>query len=230
MSPGLPLRGRGGTIDYSFDDLQTRSVAATTAEKTFDDVYFVFYNSTTQAYAAYQKTSAPMGNTGEGSFPLPIPEALTPGNTYNTLIVANYDRFKADGKTFADYIAENRSKDYGQMRRDMKSRAINRARVTTPLPLYGTLLGKDGEESLFTAPQPEATGKLPVSVRFSRAVSRFDLRNRVADKLVIAWVKVCNYRDAGYFFHQDAPLGDLVKGTAAAPPTDLNNLPDGYEK
>lgn len=184
-----------------------------------------------QGYVAYQKTSAPMGNTGEGSFPLPIPEALTPGNTYNTLIVANYDRFKADGKTFADYIAENRSKDYGQMRRDMKSRAINRARVTTPLPLYGTLLGKDGEESLFTAPQPEATGKLPVSVRFSRAVSRFDLHNMAADRLVIAWVKVCNYRDAGYFFHQDVPLGDaVVKGTAATPPSDPNNLPAGYVK
>ena len=228
--PETAVEGQGLTIDYSFDDLQTRSVAATTAEKKFDDVYFVFYNSATQAYVAYQKTSAPSGNTGQGSFPLPIPEALKPGNTYNTLIVANYDRFKADGKTFADYIAENRSKDYGQMRRDMKSRAINRARVTTPLPLYGTLLGKDGEESLFTAPQPEATGKLPVSVRFSRAVSRFDLRNRVADKLVIAWVKVCNYRDAGYFFHQDAPLGDLVKGTAGSLPTDLNNLPDGYVK
>ena len=227
---GPAVTGKGLTIDYSFDDLQTRSVAATTSEKKFDDVYFVFYNSATQAYVAYQKTSAPSGNTGQGSFPLPIPEALTPGNTYNTLIVANYDRFKADGQTFEQYITANRSKDYGQMRRDMKSQAINRARVTTPLPLYGTLLGKDGEESLFTAPQPDATGKLPVSVRFSRAVSRFDLKNRVADKLVIAWVKVCNYRDAGYFFHQDAPLGDLVKGTAATAPTDLNNLPDGYVK
>ena len=227
---GSAVEGQGLTIDYSFDDLQTRSVAATTSEKKFDDVYFVFYNSATQAYVAYQKTSAPSGNTGQGSFPLPIPEALTPGNTYNTLIVANYDRFKADGQTFEQYITANRSKDYGQMRRDMKSQAINRARVTTPLPLYGTLLGKDGEESLFTAPQPDATGKLPVSVRFSRAVSRFDLKNRVADKLVIAWVKVCNYRDAGYFFHQDAPLGDLVKGTAGSPPTDLNNLPDGYVK
>lgn len=122
---GPTVTGKGVTIDYSFDDLQTRSVAATTAEKKFDDVYFVFYNSATQAYVAYQKTSAPSGNTGQGSFPLPIPQALIPGNTYNTLIVANYDRFKADGKTFEQYITENRSKDYGQMRRDMKSQAIN---------------------------------------------------------------------------------------------------------
>ena len=220
----------GVTINYSFDDLQTRSIAATPAEKKFSDVYFVFYNSATGAYVGYQKTSAPSGNTGEGSFPLPIPAALTPGNTYNTLIVANYERYKADGKTFDAYINENRSKDYGQMRRSMKSQALNRTRVTTPLPLYGTLLGADGEESLFTAPDPNATGSLPVSVRFSRAVSRFDLLNRVADKLVIAWVKVCNYRDAGYSFHQDAPLGDLVKGTAADAPSDLNNLPDGYVK
>lgn len=220
----------GVTITYSFDDLQTRSISATSEEKKFSDVYFVFYNSSTGAYVAYQKTSAPTGNTGEGSFPLPIPEALTPGNMYRTLIVANYDRYKADGKTFDAYINENRSKDYDRMLRDMKSQALNKIRVTAPLPLFGTLLGKDGQESLFTAPQPDATGKLPVSVRFSRAVSRFDLRNRVADKLVIAWGKVCNYRDAGYFFHQDAPLGDLVKGTAAKPPTDVNNLPEGYVK
>lgn len=227
---GPAVTGQGVTIDYSFDDLQTRSVAATTAEKKFDDVYFVFYNSTTEGYVAYLKTSAPSGNTGEGSFPLPIPKELTPGNTYKTLIVANYDRFKADDQTFEHYITENRSKNYEKMRHDMKSQCFKGARVTTPLPLYGTLLGKDGEESLFTAPQPDGVGKLPVSVRFSRAVSRFDLKNRVADKLVIAWVKVCNYRDAGYFFHQDAPLGDLKKGTAGSPPTDPNNLPDGYVK
>lgn len=227
---GPAVTGQGVTIDYSFDDLQTRSVAATTAEKKFDDVYFVFYNSTTEGYVAYLKTSAPSGNTGEGSFPLPIPKELTPGNTYKTLIVANYDRFKADDQTFEHYITENRSKNYEKMRHDMKSQCFKGARVTTPLPLYGTLLGKDGEESLFTAPQPDGVGKLPVSVRFSRAVSRFDLKNRVADKLEIAWVKVCNYRDAGYFFHQDAPLGDLKKGTAGSPPTDPNNLPDGYVK
>lgn len=220
----------GVTISYSFDDLQTRSISATPEEKKFSDVYFVFYKASTGAYVAYQKTSAPAGNTGEGSFPLPIPQALVPGNTYRTLIVANYDRYKADGKTFDVYIKENRSKSYDQMQQDMKSQALNKVRVTAPLPLFGTLLGKDGQESLFTAPEPDATGKLPVSVRFSRAVSRFDLKNRVADKLVIAWVKVCNYRDAGYFFHQDAPLGDLVKGTAAKPPADVNNLPEGYVK
>ncbi|WP_459188848.1 hypothetical protein ACGE0T_01775 [Parabacteroides sp. APC149_11_2_Y6] len=113
----------------------------------------------------------------------------------------------------------------------MKSQSLARARVAAPLPLFGILLGQDGEESLFTPPAPDSTEPLNVSVRFSRAVSRFDLHNMAADRLVIAWVKVCNYRDAGYFFHQDAPLGDaVVKGTATTPPSDPNNLPAGYVK
>lgn len=222
----------GVTINYSFDDLQTRSIAATPAEKTVNEVYFIFYDVATNAYVAWQRASIPSGSGGTGSFSLPIPESLTTGSKYRTLIVANYDNYKADGKTFDVYIGENRGKSYDEMRRAMRSQSPGRARVVTPLPLYGTLLGADGEESLFTAPDPSSTTPLSVSVRFSRAVSRFDLHNMAADRLRIAWVKVCNYRDAGYFFHQDAPLGDaVVKGTATGvPPTDLNNLPAGYVK
>lgn len=228
---GFAAAGKGVTVNYSFDDLQTRSIAATPAEKRVDKVYFVFYNSSTGAYVAWQSASVPAGSGATGSFPLSIPGTLTAGSKYRTLIVANYDDYKADGKNFEDYIRANNSKSYDEMRRIMKSESLARARVTTPLPLFGILLGQDGEESLFTSPAPDSTEPLNVSVRFSRAVSRFDLHNLAADRLIIAWVKVCNYRDAGYFFHQDAPLGDaVVKGTAAMPPADLNNLPAGYVK
>lgn len=221
----------GVTISYSFDDLQTRSIAATPAEKKVDKVYFVFYNSSTGGYVAWQGASVPAGSGAAGSFSLNIPGALTAGSKYRTLIVANYDEYKADGKNFEDYIRANNSKSYDEMRRIMKSQSLARARVAAPLPLFGILLGQDGEESLFTPPAPNSTEPLNVSVRFSRAVSRFDLHNMAADRLVIAWVKVCNYRDAGYFFHQDAPLGDaVVKGTATTPPSDPNNLPAGYVK
>lgn len=228
---GLTAVGKGLTVNYSFDDLQTRSIAATPAEKKVNKVYFVFYNSSTGAYVAWQSASVPAGSGATGSFSLNIPEALTAGSKYRTLIVANYDEYKADGKNFEDYIRANNSKSYDEMRRIMKSQSLARARVASPLPLFGILLGQDGEESLFTPPAPDSIEPLNVSVRFSRAVSRFDLHNMAADRLVIAWVKVCNYRDAGYFFHQDVPLGDaVVKGTATTPPSDPNNLPAGYVK
>lgn len=228
---GFATAGKGVTVNYSFDDLQTRSIAATPAEKRVDKVYFVFYNSSTGGYVAWQSASVPAGSGATGSFSLSIPGTLTAGSKYRTLIVANYDDYKADGKNFEDYIRANNSKSYDEMRRVMKSQSLARARVSAPLPLFGVLLGQDGEESLFTSPAPDSTQPLNVSVRFSRAVSRFDLHNMAADRLVISWVKVCNYRDAGYFFHQDAPLGDaVVKGTATTPPSDLNNLPAGYVK
>lgn len=228
---GFGAEGKEVTVNYSFDNLQTRSIAATPAEKKVDKVYFVFYNSSTGGYVAWQGASVPAGSGAAGSFSLNIPGALTAGSKYRTLIVANYDEYKADGKNFEDYIRANNSKSYDEMRRIMKSQSLARARVAAPLPLFGILLGQDGEESLFTPPAPNSTEPLNVSVRFSRAVSRFDLHNMAADRLVIAWVKVCNYRDAGYFFHQDAPLGDaVVKGTATTPPSDPNNLPAGYVK
>lgn len=228
---GFGAEGKEVTVNYSFDNLQTRSIAATPAEKKVDKVYFVFYNSSTGGYVAWQGASVPAGSGAAGSFSLNIPGALTAGSKYRTLIVANYDEYKADGKNFEDYIRANNSKSYDEMRRIMKSQSLARARVAAPLPLFGILLGQDGEESLFTPPAPDSTEPLNVSVRFSRAVSRFDLHNMAADRLVIAWVKVCNYRDAGYFFHQDAPLGDaVVKGTATTPPSDPNNLPAGYVK
>lgn len=228
--PRIAAAGKGVTVNYSFDDLQTRSIAATPAEKKVDKVYFIFYNSSTGAYVAWQGASVPAGSGATGSFSLSIPGALTAGSKYRTLIVANYDNYKADGKSFEDYIRANNSKSYDEMRRVMKSQSPAKARVAVPLPLYGTLLGQDGEESLFTPPSPDSTEPLNVSVRFSRAVSRFDLHNLAANRLLISWVKVCNYRDAGYFFHQDAPLGDAVeKGTATTLP-DLSNPPAGYVK
>ena len=91
---GLTAVGKGLTVNYSFDDLQTRSIAATPAEKKVNKVYFVFYNSSTGAYVAWQSASVPAGSGAAGSFSLNIPGALTAGSKYRTLIVANYDDYK----------------------------------------------------------------------------------------------------------------------------------------
>lgn len=224
--PGSGTTGQGVTIRYTFDELQTRSKPATTAEKIINEVYFVFYDEA-GTYKTWQRASV---SSGSDRFPLPL-DNLTPGSKYRTLIVANYDNHKADGKSFEQYMRDNSDKTYETMLRQMKSQTFERRRVVTPLPLFGILLGQDEKETLFTAPAEGTTGELPFSVRFSRAVSRFDLHNMAAGSLNIQWVKVCNYRDAGYFFHQDAPLGDaVVKGTATGEPPTLDNLPAGYVK
>lgn len=211
------------TISYSFDNIQTMGVTAQSNERVINDACLIFYKKADDSYVAH---STAVVNSGVGSFSLTIPDAIIAGEQYRVLVVGNYNHFPAAGQSIDDYIGLNENKSYTQMREVMYSQSSSSARMSTPLPFSGVLLGADGQETLFTAPATTAT-TLGVSVKFSRAVARFDLRNMVAGKLVIEWVKVCNYRDRGYFFHSDAPAGNgVIRGTASSAPD--KPYPVGY--
>lgn len=212
------------SISYSFDNIQTMGVSAQSNERVINDACLIFYKEANGRYVAH---STAVVNSGVGSFSLTVPDAIITGEKYRVLVVGNYNHFPAAGQSIDDYIGANTGKNYTQMREVMFSQSPASARMSTPLPFSGILLGTDGQESLFTGPTANAQN-LGVSVKFSRTVSRFNLRNMAADKLVIEWVKVCNYCDRGCFFHSDSPVSSVViPGTASISPS--KPYPVGYE-
>lgn len=209
-------------INYSFDNPQTMGIPALINEQVLNDACLIFYKED-GSYVTHSTTEV---YSGSGSFPITIPDEIITGERYHVLVVGNYNHFPAAGQSIDDYIRANASKSYMLMREVMFSQSPASARMSTPLPFSGVLLGADGQESLFTGPTADAR-YLDVSVKFSRTVARFNLRNMVAGKLKIEWVKVCNYRNKGYFFHNDAPAGNgVIRGTANSAPQ--KPYPKGY--
>ena len=198
------------SINYFFEGPQVKTVAAEEIEKKITDIGIIFYNPNSGVYVGHAFSTQ---NTG-GTCLIKLPKEITPGEKYKALIVGNYNRYKAEGLSFGDYINSYLSRTYTEMQDQMVASNDNNGRTTTPLPFNGTLIAPgSGEEALFTGPADPMT-PLDVSIRFKRAVSRVNVRNMVADKLDIQWVKVCNYRPSGYFFHGDAPTtSDIIRGT-----------------
>ena len=224
--------GRVFTVNYSFEGAQTR-VAATGAEKEMTDVAVLFYraddsNPSNETFVDYEQVNIVSGNPST-SFPLPMPGGIVQGSKYKLIIIGNYNKYAPDGKRLGEYTADNSTRTYSRMKQEIQGNlATDEARVVTPLPFWGVLLGADGYETTLTGPAAGDTS-LGVSVKFSRAVARFDISNLAADQLRIAWVKVCNYRNRGYFFHEMMPAGNVVRGIASAPPIG-DSYPTGYVK
>lgn len=226
----VPASGRVYTVSYSFETPLSRA-AATGPEKEVRDVAVFFYKAdedpANESYIDCQSVTVPEGGGTAGSFPLPLPPTILQGQKYRLLVIGNYKKYAPEGKSLTQYAADYSTRTYSKMKQEIQGQlASDIARVTAPLPFYGVLLGKDGEETSLTGPAPTDTD-LGVSVKFSRAVARFDVSNLVADRLKIEWVKVCNYRNKGYFYHESAPAGDIVRGTSATPPSP-GDLPLGY--
>lgn len=219
-------------INYSFDAPKTRA-ASTVAERELKDVAVLFYkaddrNPDNETYVACQAIDMPQGSTSSGSFPLQLPEGIKQGEKYKLIIIGNYDKYAPEGKSLADYAGQYATRTYNKMRKEIYGQLVPvDERVTTPLPFRGTLLDKNGYETTLTGPAPGTTS-LGVSVKFSRAVARIDVVNLAADKLKIAWAKVCNYRNKGYFYNEYFLAGGIVRGAAAAPPTAGEPYPAGY--
>lgn len=219
-----PGTGRILTVSYSFDTPQTRT-AATGAEREVKDVAIFFYNAddsspNNETYVGCQSVTVPSAVGGSsGSFPLPLPPGILQGNQYKLLIIGNYKKYAPEGKSLTEYAELYNNRTYDKMKQELQAQLDSEeARVTTPMPFWGRLLGKDGNETTLTGPGTADTS-LSLSVRFSRAVARFDLINLAAGQLKIAWAKVCNYRNRGYFYHEHLTAGDIVRGTATTVPT-----------
>lgn len=206
------------SLSYTLDDLQTMATTPNTNEAQLNDVYLMFYNTADNAFVNHQLAQVISG----GSLNFTFPDGVEPGKSYRVLVVGNYDSHKVGGKSFADYMAENSSRNYLQMKELMYSEKVIgqvSKRVVTPLPYCGTLVGEDGQSEVALDISIKGEISMNMSVKFRRIVCRFDIVNKAAAKLRILGVKVCNFRSAGFVFHNDSPKGNLVDGTIHPSPT-----------
>ena len=211
----------------------TRSVAAQAHERAVNDVHILFYTQEGE-YVSYTHASLTHGTT---SFAFEIPTGVNPGVFYKTLIVGNAHSYVPQSDsggsytTFDDYLRANSTKKYDEMRGviyayrypDYKWVVTGNPSdgdINGGLPMEGTMIDGLGSEIDFTYTMQGTTPRVAGSILFSRSVCRIDLYNQVGGQLDIKFVKVCNYRNGGYYFHNDAPWGEITKGLSAGEPQD----------
>lgn len=220
-------------VGYTIDDMaeETRATSAESKERLLKDVHILFYDQDGN-YITYQHAAV---TAGTSSFTFPVPSVLVAGVQYKTLIVGNaHAHVPSDFESFDAYLEQSSTETYDQMRQQIfAERNLGHAgnEDREGLPMYGTFVDGDGHEIPFSF--TEASGSVSLvkggSANFSRSVSRLDLRNLAANSLIIDAVKLCNYRKAGYYFHNDAPLGDIQSGISddtwvtVAPPDEANH-------
>ena len=217
-------------------DAQTRATAVEGHEARLKDVHILFYTAE-GAYVDYEHASV---SAGTSSFPFALPEDLEANTAYKTLIVGNAHTYVPTGdgtpfKTFDDYLRANTAKTYDQMRQAIMAQGNPTFDVVTNgisgvdganggLPMYGRLIDGSGAETDFIFPNKEKP-EIKASILFTRSVCRLDLSNLAAAQLDIEFVKVCNYRNGGYYFHNDAPWGNIFAGLTGSTP---ENGKDGW--
>lgn len=205
-------------INYTIDGMESATRATETAshERLLNDVHILFYDQEGR-YVTYQHASV---TTGTDSFTFPIPDKLSYGATYKTLIVGNaHSHVPTQFATFDAYLEQSSTMTYDQMRQEIYAERNDdhtsaSGQHSDALPMWGEMVGDQGQAIDFQVNKDTESGAVSFtgSVRFSRSVCRIDLRHLAAQKLIIKDVKLCNYRKAGYYFHNDAPLGEIQSG------------------
>ena len=195
-------------LEYSFDELEVRGRNATNSEKLIESVTLIFYDSSDQVYAGYTTSIV---SEGSNTITLNLPPDLREGMSYKVLALANLPKYVYGDFTVKEYMESKSSLLYSEMKEEFLVQTANQ-RVVTPLPFSGVIIGKNGEEALFIVP-PKDVATLSVSLKLTRLVSRFNLQNLVADKLIIESVKVGNYRESAYAFDSSGtPNGKVISG------------------
>ena len=211
----------------------SRGMIALDHEKAVDHAYILFFEESGDNANTYA-TSARMASSGS-RLEFPIPEDLKPDTRYLTLVVANADSYLPAGMTDFNAHLSDLTKDMTDKTREnfaavLTSHFTGQLTASNPglLPMWGRFTDNSGKETAFTFSR---SGGEAVTCDgeffFSRSLSRIDLLNLVPDKLEVAYVKVCNYRDAGLIFHDGLNTGSVVtlKRTSDAPKGDGS---DGY--
>lgn len=208
--PEWPVRAGEIRIEYSVDGEEnvTRSVTATAAERLLKDVHVMFFNSD-GTFIACQKADV---TAGTSFFSFPVPDGITEGVAYKTLIVGNASSWlPSASSTFADYLETLPSKGYKNISDNLAAVSSSMIDASKGLPMWGEVYSSFGGASDFVL-HKNNTGSYYFNghIVFYRAVCRLDLTNKVADKLVITRVKVCNYRAGAYYFLQNVPYGNVT--------------------
>lgn len=203
-------------IDYTIDGMTsaTRATAVESHESRLDDVHILFYTEE-GAYVTCQHAAV---TAGTSSFSFPVPAELKSETPYRTLIVGNAHSHTPTGyASFDTYVSQSSSLTYDEMYQAIYAERnmdhSTSGQHTGSLPMWGELIDGTGQPVNF---QFTKAGNGAISftgtAHFSRSVCRLDLQHLVAQKLIIDAVKLCNYRKAGYYFHNDVPKGEIQPG------------------
>lgn len=211
----------------------SRGMIALDHEKAVDHAYILFFEESGDNANNYA-TSARMASSGS-RLEFPIPEDLKPDTRYLTLVVANADSYLPSGMTDFNAHLSDLTKDMTDKTREnfaavLTAHFTGQLTASNPglLPMWGRFTDNSGKETAFTFSR---SGGEAVTCDgeffFSRSLSRIYMLNLVPDKLEVAYVKVCNYRDAGLIFHDGLNAGSVVtlKKASDAPKGDGG---DGY--
>lgn len=189
----------------------TRSVDATAAECVLNDVDIIFFGQDDNYL-----TVVPVNVTaGTSYFSFKVPEQLTVGTPYKTLIVGNMSSYLRDASDLVSYIGtlgDKKDRKYDTVREYLAAVAEGRVKASSPLPMWGEVCAADGSVTDFMVSDDDGHYTFSGHLVFRRSVCRIDLKSNVADKLIIAKVKLNNYRNGGYFFHSDVVYGGVSKG------------------
>lgn len=203
-------------VDYTIDGMTsaTRATAVESHESRLDDVHILFYTEE-GAYVTCQHAAV---TAGTSSFSFPVPAELKSETPYRTLIVGNAHSHTPTGyASFDTYVSQSSSLTYDEMYQAIYAERnmdhSTSGQHTGSLPMWGELIDGTGQPVNF---QFTKAGNGAISftgtAHFSRSVCRLDLQHLVAQKLIIDAVKLCNYRKAGYYFHNDVPKGEIQSG------------------
>lgn len=188
----------GIKIAYTIDGMVGEKGSNTLSSRSTDytdiapitSVHFVFFNMD----GSY-KCNVVAEGMANGSFSLPN-TGLEEGQEYKTLIVANADNFRPDGfNTYSEYLESIKS-DYNTMRNKVFCYGVPNV---NSYPFAGEWVDGAGNISTFIHSDSKVNG----TVRFKRMISRIDFENRVADKLIVEQIQVCNDMKGGYVFNEN---------------------------
>lgn len=182
------------TLSYIVEDLETRSLNTTVAERSLEDIVFIFYNANSDAYVSYTIGSI---NSNDKKITLPLSNKIELDEEYKVLILGNTNNYEFSGKSLRQFIIDNSNLSYDLMRDKLVISSLKDSPVSPALPLRGKLIGLDDEPLHFVY---SGNSKVPFSIKFSQIVSRFNVINTDYGMLNIQSIKVCNYKPSGYFF------------------------------
>lgn len=199
-------------IAFSIDGMEadTRAVATDPHERNLKDVHVLFFTQDGD-YITYQHANV---TAGSSYVSFPIPEGLTAGESYRTLVIGNaHDHVPTSYSTFDAYLNHTAaSGSYQTIRQDLYA-VVNSVHLegssasgSIVLPMWGEVqdgLGNASELSFSGNAQSGYT--FSGTLRFWRSVCRLDLRHDAAKDLIIEKVKLVHFRKGGYYFHNDVP-------------------------
>ena len=185
--------------------VSTYGIPGETHENKIDEVYTLFFNSSSHAtnanaYVGYTRTNV-SASTAAGTARVSLPQGVKLNEEYQLIFLANFkDNAFLDGESGVADLLDNKVayKTYTE--------ALQYLQVTST----GDTPPRMGSPLAMSAQIDKAADAKSVDVRFKRRMARVDLNNSATSNFKLVSVRVWNAREQGYMF-------DSEEGGSAVP-------------